>query len=262
MHDFDRAIPGRQPDPLVPADASTPSPTVARSSSPIPSGSRPGRNGWPTIGPGPYVGISWRSKIQTAERRLEYTRLDEWGDIFATPGVTWVNLQYDDCNRELRDAEKRFGVQIHRWDWLDLMNDFDEVAALMTRARSRRRAVQRGGDAQRRAGRAHRRDGQPLRLGRARFGAHAWQPSIVVASRMPNEEWDEVLATAAAKSRRRDSPTAIAPTKTVEEEHVLDLNGSTILLTGGTGSFGNAFVRARRSTAGPTRPCACTRATS
>ncbi|HET9729803.1 MAG TPA: tetratricopeptide repeat protein, partial [Acidimicrobiia bacterium] len=84
------------------------------------------------VGAGPYVGISWRSKVQTAERRLEYTRLSEWDDIFAVPGVTWVNLQYDDCERELRDAEARFGVRIQRWDWLDLMNDLDEVAALNT----------------------------------------------------------------------------------------------------------------------------------
>ena len=52
-------------------------------------------------------------------------------DIFAVPGVTWVNLQYDECDRELRDARDQFGVRFDaRWDWLDMMNDFDEVAAL------------------------------------------------------------------------------------------------------------------------------------
>jgi len=84
------------------------------------------------LGPPPYIGISWRSKVQTAERRLEYTRLEEWGDLFAVPNVTWVNLQYDECERELYDAEQRFGMRVHRWEWLDLMNDFDEVAALTT----------------------------------------------------------------------------------------------------------------------------------
>jgi len=82
------------------------------------------------FGPGPYIGISWRSKVKTAERRMEYTRLEEWGEIFAVPDVTWINLQYDNCERELHDAETRFGVRIARWDWLDLMNDLDEVAAL------------------------------------------------------------------------------------------------------------------------------------
>jgi tetratricopeptide (TPR) repeat protein len=82
------------------------------------------------VGDGPYVGLSWRSKVKTAERRLEYTRLEEWGEIFDIPNVTWVNLQYDDCEHELHDAEERFGVRVHRWDFLDLMNDLDEVAAL------------------------------------------------------------------------------------------------------------------------------------
>jgi ADP-heptose:LPS heptosyltransferase len=68
----------------------------------------------------------------TAERRREYTRLGEWGSLFAVPGITWVNLQYDECETELRDAEQRFGVRVHRWGSLDLMNDLDEVAALTT----------------------------------------------------------------------------------------------------------------------------------
>lgn len=82
-------------------------------------------------GDGPYVGISWRSMIRTAERRLEYTRLDEWGPILRTRGVSFVLLQYDQCEREVADAEARFGVRIHRWRDIDLMNDFERIAALM-----------------------------------------------------------------------------------------------------------------------------------
>ncbi len=85
-------------------------------------------------GPGPYVGISWRSMIRTSERRLEYTRLDEWGPILrhAQEGnARMVLLQYDECEREVADVEARFGITIHRWPDLDLMNDFDGVAALI-----------------------------------------------------------------------------------------------------------------------------------
>lgn len=85
-------------------------------------------------GTGPFVGISWRSMIRTAERRLEYTRLDEWGPILrqaADGGLQFVLLQYDQCEREVTDAERRFGIRIHRWHDLDLMNDFDGVAALI-----------------------------------------------------------------------------------------------------------------------------------
>lgn len=82
-------------------------------------------------GDAPTIGISWRSMVRTAERRLEYTRLDEWGPILRAAGVQFVLLQYDQCEREVVEAERRFGITIHRWRDLDLMNDFDNVAALM-----------------------------------------------------------------------------------------------------------------------------------
>jgi tetratricopeptide (TPR) repeat protein len=149
------------------------------------------------VGPGPYVGISWRSKLQTAERRNEYTRLDEWAEVFAVPGVTWVNLQYDDCTRELRDAEKRFGVQIQRWDWLDLMNDFDEAAALTSAldlvvAPFNAVSMLSGALGVRTVAMGNR-----FGWGELGTGRMPWMPSIVVASRMANEEWDEVLTVAA-----------------------------------------------------------------
>jgi tetratricopeptide (TPR) repeat protein len=84
------------------------------------------------LGREPVVGISWRSMIRTAERRLEYSRLDEWGEILTVAGIQFVLLQYDDCEREVLDAERRFGVAIHRWRDLDLKNDFENIAALMS----------------------------------------------------------------------------------------------------------------------------------
>ncbi len=196
MHDFDRAIPAGS---LIRWFRPTLGAFADRSSFLVPDPARVAawQERLAAIGPGPYVGVSWRSKIQTAERRLEYTRLDEWGDIFSVPGVTWVNLQYDDCNRELRDAEKRFGVQINRWDWLDLMNDFDEVAALMAAldlvvAPFNAVAMLSGALGVRTVAMGNRYGWGELGSGRM-----PWQPAIVVASRMPNEEWDEVLAVAA-----------------------------------------------------------------
>ncbi|WP_449234253.1 tetratricopeptide repeat protein [Azospirillum doebereinerae] len=83
------------------------------------------------LGPGLRIGIGWRSQLMTEERRAAYTRLDQWGAILAVPGVVFVNLQYDDCDAEIRQAEARFGVQIHRWADLDLKDDFDGAAALV-----------------------------------------------------------------------------------------------------------------------------------
>lgn len=82
------------------------------------------------LGPGLKVGISWRSRLMSRERRRSYTALDEWGPILTLPGIHFINLQYDQCEAEVAAAEDRFGVVIHRWSDLDLMNDLDDVAAL------------------------------------------------------------------------------------------------------------------------------------
>ncbi len=76
------------------------------------------------------VGITWRSRLRNAIRDRHYSRLADWGAIFAVPGIHFVNLQYDDCSAELAAAQKRFGVEITGFPEIDLMNDLDEAAAL------------------------------------------------------------------------------------------------------------------------------------
>ncbi|PWC33020.1 tetratricopeptide repeat protein [Azospirillum sp. TSO35-2] len=83
-----------------------------------------------TLGPGLKVGIGWRSQLMTSDRRASYAMLDQWGPVFAVPGVTFVNLQYGECEAELAAAERRFGITIHRWPDLNLKDDFDNAAAL------------------------------------------------------------------------------------------------------------------------------------
>jgi Flp pilus assembly protein TadD len=82
------------------------------------------------VGPGLRVGMSWRSRNVHGDRAWYYTKLHQWGPLFEIPGIQWVLLQYDDCEREVADAESRFGVKIHRWNDIDLMIDLDDVAAL------------------------------------------------------------------------------------------------------------------------------------
>lgn len=83
-------------------------------------------------GPGPWIGISWRSGLVTGNRSQHYSSLDQWGPIFALPGAGFVNLQYDRCGPELDAAEARHGIDIVRFDDLDLRDDLDTVAALTT----------------------------------------------------------------------------------------------------------------------------------
>ncbi|CAO3356915.1 tetratricopeptide repeat protein [Azospirillum palustre] len=83
------------------------------------------------IGPGLRIGIGWRSQMMTSERSAAYLPLDAWAPLFALPGIHWVLLQYGEVEEEIRQAEKRFGIRLHRWDDLDRKDDFDGVAALI-----------------------------------------------------------------------------------------------------------------------------------
>jgi lipoprotein NlpI len=83
------------------------------------------------LGTGLKVGICWRSGLRDEQRDRHYTGLDLWGPLFQVPGIHWVNLQYDDCEAELVEAERRFGVTIHRWAKEDLKNDLETVIGLL-----------------------------------------------------------------------------------------------------------------------------------
>jgi hypothetical protein len=137
--------------------------------------------------------------VTTAERRLEYTRLAEWGEIFGVAGASFFNLQYDECERELTDAERRFEVPIHHWQSVDYMNDFDDVAALMMNLDlviAPRNAVAMLAGAL----------GVPTVMMGNRWDwsdlgtdTCPWLPAVELVYRELGQEWDAVLATAAAR---------------------------------------------------------------
>ncbi len=82
------------------------------------------------LGSAPKVGVAWRSRLRNASRDIHYTELSQWGPILSVAGAVFVNLQYDECRAELEAAQAQFGVAIHAWDDIDLMNDLDDATAL------------------------------------------------------------------------------------------------------------------------------------
>ena len=82
------------------------------------------------IAPGPTVGLCWRSRARGRTRAEFYPEVAELGPVLAVPGVTFVNLQYDDCAGELAEIRERFGVRVHALDGLDLFDDLAGSAAL------------------------------------------------------------------------------------------------------------------------------------
>jgi hypothetical protein len=77
------------------------------------------------------IGICWRSGLLNAERNKEYSAIKDWGVVLRLQNCVFVNLQYDDCEAEIVEAETLYGVSILRWSDLDLKNDIDDVLALI-----------------------------------------------------------------------------------------------------------------------------------
>jgi tetratricopeptide (TPR) repeat protein len=76
------------------------------------------------------VGISWRGALLSALRNQNYTSLLDWREILTLPNCQFVNLQYGDCEAEILEVEALFGIEIIRWNDLDLKNDLESVMAL------------------------------------------------------------------------------------------------------------------------------------
>lgn len=80
--------------------------------------------------PGPKVGLLWKSLLQNGARHRFFSPFEQWAPVLATPGVTFVNLQYGDCAAELDQARRELGLTIVQPPGIDLKDELDEVAAL------------------------------------------------------------------------------------------------------------------------------------
>ncbi len=83
-----------------------------------------------SLGPGPKIGIAWRSSLMTKTRALYHTKVTDWIDLLRTEGLTFINLQYDDVDQELDELKSEHGISLHQMPDLDLYNDLDGAAAL------------------------------------------------------------------------------------------------------------------------------------
>lgn len=82
------------------------------------------------LGPGPKVGVIWRSLLMTSQRQKFYPPLDLWDPVFSTSGVTFINLQLGDSADEIRAIQETSGAKVHTLPGIDLRTDLDDLAAL------------------------------------------------------------------------------------------------------------------------------------
>jgi hypothetical protein len=85
-----------------------------------------------TLGSRARIGFCWRSGLLTPERKRHYAPSSVWLEVLRTPGVAWVNLQYDDCDAELEAFEAETGIRVARWAGEDLRDDLESVTALVS----------------------------------------------------------------------------------------------------------------------------------
>lgn len=82
-----------------------------------------------SLGPGPYVGLSWIGGIAKTWIKRRSFPLDMYQPIIEQPG-TFVSLQYTGgAGKEAQELGYGIGKTIHHWQ--DVINDFDKLTALI-----------------------------------------------------------------------------------------------------------------------------------
>jgi tetratricopeptide (TPR) repeat protein len=84
-----------------------------------------------SVGPGPFIGVCWRSGKSGGHRSLQYAPREAWAAFIGElPGVV-VNVQYDAGDDEVEALGALAGRPILTIDGLDQKNDLDRTAALL-----------------------------------------------------------------------------------------------------------------------------------
>jgi tetratricopeptide (TPR) repeat protein len=78
------------------------------------------------------VGICWRSGKVDAQRSKNYLPLAAFEQILKLDNCVIVKLQYGECEPEVVCLERELGVRVLRWSDVDLMNNQEQVAALVS----------------------------------------------------------------------------------------------------------------------------------
>ncbi len=84
------------------------------------------------LGPARKVGVAWRSVMMTEKRAAFYPPLDAWAPLFALPETKFVAVQANPDEAERSDIERRFAITLHAFDDIDLADDLDGSAALLS----------------------------------------------------------------------------------------------------------------------------------
>lgn len=146
------------------------------------------------FGPGPKVGLSWRSGLRGRLRSDMYAAIEDLAPLFRLKNIVFVNLQYDDARAELALVKERFGVTVHAFEDLDLFDDLDGSAALtqaldfVVSANTSVATIAGGVSTP-----GIEFFGRPIPKGYPIDGTDPWFPSIRPMGKRPSEPWSGLM---------------------------------------------------------------------
>ncbi len=159
------------------------------------------RQRFDALGQKPKIGISWRSGLKTARRAETVSDLTEWSGFLETIPAEFVALQYGEIDTELTRLEEVSGVELRRWDDMDLRDDIDDLLAMVCEldfiVTVPTSLMDMAGAVGARTVTAMPQNEWVL-LGTDR---HKWYPSVQVVTRAAGEEWNAPLTRAGALLR-------------------------------------------------------------
>lgn len=83
-----------------------------------------------SLGNKPKIGLSWTGGLLHTGLKKRSVTLDTFAPLFKEIDAEWVSLQYKET--EVKEAEDKYGVKIHDFDWGTRVYDYDQTAALVS----------------------------------------------------------------------------------------------------------------------------------
>ena len=151
----------------------------------------------------PLIGLCWRSRKDLQSRRIYYPPILSLAPLFALDGVEFVSLQYDAPENDIREIMENFGVSIFHPMETDLMNEIDDLAALIN---VMDHIVTANTSVFHLAGAL----GRPTHVMDYGYGWYTmgadhfpWYPSAHYRTKMPNEDWTPLVTSIASEVETR-----------------------------------------------------------
>lgn len=84
-----------------------------------------------SLGNKPKIGIAWTGGIPKTGQHRRTVTLDTFAPFFKGIDAHWISLQYKEVE-EIPEAEQKYGIKIHDWDWGVRIKDYDHTIALIS----------------------------------------------------------------------------------------------------------------------------------